>query len=163
AEPLGLYTRANVLLARPIQQVITPVNNVLIPVLSRLQADPERYRRSYMRAYGALALVVFSFAGMCLALARPLVLVILGPKWTGVIPLFAVFTLVAVSAPLSSICSWIYESQGRGPDQLRNHTLAGAVTIVSYLLGLRWGPLGVVTSLAITSLLIRLPIVYYIA
>lgn len=163
AAPLGLYTRANVLLARPIQQVITPVNNVLIPVLSRLQSDPKRYRRAYMQAYGALALVVFSFAAMCLALAKPLVLVILGPKWTGVIPLFAVFTLVAVSAPLSSICSWIYESQGRGSDQLRNHTLAGAVTIASYLLGLRWGPLGVVTSMAITSLLIRLPIVYYIA
>lgn len=163
AAPLGLYTRANVLLARPIQQVTMPVNNVLIPVLSRLQSDPERYRRTYMRAYGTLALVVFSFAAMCLALARPMVLVILGSKWTGVIPLFAVFTLVAVSGPLSIICSWIYESQGRGQDQLRNHTVAGAVTIISNLLGLRWGPLGVVTSLAITSLLIRLPIVYYIA
>jgi O-antigen/teichoic acid export membrane protein len=163
AAPLGLYTRANVLLARPIQQVILPVNNVLIPVLSRMQSDPERYRRSYMQAYGTLAFFVFSFAAMCLVLARPLVLVILGPKWTSVIPLFAVFTLVAVSGPLSSICSWIYESQGRGQDQLRSHTAAGVVTIISDLLGLRWGPLGVVTSLAIISLLIRLPIVYYIA
>jgi PST family polysaccharide transporter len=163
AVPLGLYTRANVLLARPIQQVITPINNVLIPVLSRLQGDPERYRRSYMRAYGTLALIVFSFSAMCLALARPLVLVILGPKWSAAIPLFAVFTLVAVSTPLSSICSWIYESQGRGKDQLRNHTAAGLVTIVSYLLGLHWGPIGVVTSLAIVSIAVRLPIVYAIA
>lgn len=163
AAPLGLYTRANVLLARPIQQVLMPVNNVLIPVLSRLQSDAERYRRSYLQAYGALALIVFSFAAMCLALAKPLVLVILGPKWAGAIPLFAVFTLVAISGPLSAICSWIYESQGRGQDQLRNHTAAGVVTILSYVLGLHWGPLGVVTSLAITSLIIRLPIVYYIA
>lgn len=163
AVPLGLYTRANVLLARPIQQVITPVNNVLIPVLSRLQHDPERYRRSYLRAYGTLALVVFSFAAMCLALARPLVLVILGAKWSGAIPLFAMFTLVAISGPLSAICSWIYESQGRGKDQLRNHTAAGIVTILSFVLGLHWGPLGVVTSLAAVSLIIRLPIVYYIA
>lgn len=163
AVPLGLYTRANVLLARPIQQIITPINNVLIPVLSRLQSDPERYRRSYMRAYGTLALIVFSFSAMCLALAKPLVQVILGPKWSGAIPLFAVFTLVAVSTPLSSICSWIYESQGRGQDQLRNHTAAGVVTIISYLLGLRWGPIGVVTSLAIMSIAVRLPIVYYIA
>ena len=56
--PLGLYTRAQVLLARPIQQIVAPINAVLIPVLSRLQADPERYRRSYMRAYGGLALVI---------------------------------------------------------------------------------------------------------
>jgi O-antigen/teichoic acid export membrane protein len=163
AEPLGLYTRANVLLARPLQQIFTPIGSVLIPVLSRLQFDPERYRRTYMRAYDTLALIVFSFAAMCLVLARPLVLVILGPKWTGVIPLFSAFTLVAVSGPLSIVCTWLYESQGRGRDQLRNHAAAGAVTIASYLLGLRWGPLGVILSLAIVSLVIRLPLVYFYA
>lgn len=163
ATPLGLYTRAQVLLARPIQQVVTPVNSILIPVLSRLQSDPERYRRSYMRAFGGLALVVFSFSAMCFALAKPMVLVILGPKWTGVIPLFAGCALIAVSGPLSAICSWIYESQGRGSDQLRSHTVAGIVTIISYLLGLRWGPIGVITSLAIVSFVVRLPIVYHIA
>ena len=163
AVPLGLYTRAQVLLARPIQQIITPINNVLIPVLSRLQNDADRYRRSYMRAYGTLALVVFTFAASCLALSKPLVLVILGPKWTGAIPLFAMFTLVAISQPLSAICSWIYESQGRGKDQLTNHTIAGIVTILSFVAGLHWGPIGVVTSLAVVSLVVRLPIVYYIA
>lgn len=163
AVPVGLYSRAQVLLARPIQQVVAPINAVLIPVLSRLQSDPERYRRSYMRAYGGLAVFIFSFSAMCLALAKPMVLVILGPKWTGVIPLFAAFAVAAVSSPLTGICTWIYESQGRGSDQLRNHTAAGIVTICAYLLGLRWGPIGVVTSLAIVSLIVRLPIIYYIA
>jgi len=163
AVQLGLYTRAQVLLARPVQQVIAPTNSVLIPVLSRLKTDPKRYRRSYMQAYGGLALVVFSFAAMCLALTRPLVLVILGPKWMDVIPLFAAFTFYALSGPLGAICSWIYESQGRGPDQLRNHTAAGVLTILAYLLGLHWGPLGVIVSLSIVSITIRLPVVYWIA
>jgi PST family polysaccharide transporter len=163
AEPLGLYTRASVLLARPIQQVITPINSVLIPVLSRLQSDPGRYKRSYMRAYDTLALIVFTFAATCLVLARPLVIVILGAKWLGVVPLFAAFTLVAISGPLAAVCTWIYESQGRGRDQLRNHTAAGVVTVASYLIGLPWGPIGVIVSLAITSIAIRMPIVYYIA
>ena len=163
AAPLGLYTRAQVLLARPIQQIVAPINSVLIPVLSRLQSDPERYRRSYMRAYGGLALFILSFAAMCLALAKPMVLVILGSKWSGVIPLFAAFSIVAVTTPLTAICSWIYESQGRGSDQLRNHTTVGIVTIIAFLLGLRWGPFGVVASLAVVSFVIRMPIVYYIA
>jgi O-antigen/teichoic acid export membrane protein len=163
AVPLGLYTRASVLLARPIQQVIIPISNVLVPVLSRLQSDPERYRRTYIRAHGTLALFTLSFSAMCLALARPLVLVILGPKWAGAIPLFAAFTLVAVSAPLSVVCTWIYESQGRGKDQLRNHFVAGSTTIICYLVGLPWGPFGVVMSLAIGSILVRLPVIYYLA
>lgn len=163
AVPLGLYSRAQALLARPLQQVITPTNAVLIPVLSRLQSDPQRYRSSYLQAFGGLALVVFSFSALCCVLAKPIVLVILGPKWTGVIPLFAGYALVALTWPLGEICAWLYESQGRGRDQLRNHTYSAAITLAAYLLGLRWGPLGIILAYAAISLLVRLPIVYHIA
>jgi PST family polysaccharide transporter len=162
AGSLGLYTRANVLVARPLLQVLTPIASVLVPVLSRLQSDSERYRRIFLRAYDTLALVVLPFAAMCLALARPLVLLILGPKWTDAIALFSAFALVAVSSPLSGIGGWIFESQGRGKDQLRNHTLAGAVTVGAFLAGLHWGPLGIILSLAVTSLIVRMPIIYYL-
>jgi PST family polysaccharide transporter len=163
AIPLGLYTRASVLLARPLEQVFVPINAVMDPVLARLQSDPERYRRTFLRTFDALAMIVLPFAAICLALSKPLVLVILGSKWTGVIPLFSAFALVAVSSPLSSVVSWIYQSQGRGRDQLRSHTIAGLITVVAYVVGLRWGPLGLIVALAATSALIRMPIVYYIA
>jgi O-antigen/teichoic acid export membrane protein len=162
AEPLGLYTRANVLLARPLEQVLTPISSVLIPVLSRLQADPARYRRTLMRAYSMFAIVVFPFAAMCLALARPIVLVVLGPKWAAVIPLFSAFALVAISSPLSAVISWMFESQGRGRDQLRTYTIAGGITVAAYVVGLHWGPFGIVMALAIASLFVRMPIVYYL-
>jgi len=108
-------------------------------------------------------MLVFPFAAICLALSKPLVLVILGPKWTEVVPLFSAFALVAISSPLSNVVSWLYQSQGRGQDQLRSHTAAGIVTVLAYVLGLMWGPRGLILSLAITSALIRLPLVYYIA
>jgi O-antigen/teichoic acid export membrane protein len=163
AVPLGLYTRASVLLARPLEQVFAPINAVMDPVLARLQSDPERYRRTFLRTFDALAMVVFPFAAICLALSKPLVLVILGPKWTSVVPLFSAFALVAISSPLSSVVSWLYQSQGRGRDQLRSHAAAGFVTILAYVVGLIWGPLGLILSLAIASAAIRLPMVYYIA
>lgn len=162
AVPLGLYTRASVLLQRPLQQVFGPITAVMDPVLARLQSDPERYRRTFLRTFDALAMTVFPFAAICLVLSKPLVLVILGPKWTGVIPLFSAFALVAISAPLSSVASWIYQSQGRGRDQLRSHSAAGFVTVVAYCIGLIWGPLGLILALAIASAAIRLPVVYYI-
>ena len=141
AVPLGLYTRASVLLARPLEQVFAPINAVMDPFLARLQSDPERYRRTFLRTFDALAMVVFPFAAICLALSKPLVLVILGPKWTGVVPLFSAFALVAISSPLSSVVSWLYQSQGRGQDQLRSHAAAGFVTVVAYVVGLIYGGL----------------------
>jgi PST family polysaccharide transporter len=144
-----------------LRQVLIPLNAVLTPVLSRLQSDSERYRRTFIHAYETLALVTFSFAASCLALASPIVLVVLGPKWNQAIPLFSGFAVVAVSWPLAEAAVWLFQSQGRGREQLYNHTLGGAVTLASYVIGLHWGPLGIVVSVAITSLAVRLPIVYY--
>lgn len=163
AEPLGLYNRASVLLARPLQQVFTPINAVMDPLLARLQSDPARYRQTFLHTFDALTMIIFPFAAICLALSRPLVLVILGPKWAGAIPLFSALALVAVSSPLQNVAPWLYQSQGRGADQLRNHSIAGVITVLAYAIGLIWGPLGLILALAITSAVIRLPIVFYIA
>jgi len=163
AESLGLYSRASALLARPLEQLLAPLSAILIPVLSRLQSDQERYRRTFVRAYDTLALVAFPFAAICLVLAEPLVLVVLGPKWKGVVPLFAGFTLVALSLPLSIPASCLFMSQGRGRDLLHTYTLLSLVTIAAFVVGLAWGPLGVVLALAVSSLMIRLPILYYLA
>ena len=72
-----------------------PINAVLIPALSRVQTEPERYRRTFLRVYEAMALITFLFTGLLLALARPLTLVVLGPKWEQATPIFAGFTIAA--------------------------------------------------------------------
>ena len=88
-----------------LRQVLIPISAVLIPLLSRLQSYPERYRRTFMHVFAGLGHV--PFAAMCLVLSRPLVLVVLGPKWTSVIPLFSAFAVVAVSSPLPAASSWM--------------------------------------------------------
>ncbi len=163
AESLGLYSRASILVARPLEQLLAPLSAILIPVLSRLQSDEERYRRTFIRVYDALALITFPFAALGLALAEPVVLIVLGPKWKGVIPLFAGFTLVAVSLPLSMPAIYLFMSQGRGRDVLRTYSVLSFVTVAAFVAGLPWGPLGIVLALAVASLMIRLPILYYLA
>ena len=49
AAAVGLYSRAAILLIRPLEQFTIPINAVLIPALSRIQTEPERYRRTFLR------------------------------------------------------------------------------------------------------------------
>ena len=163
AESLGLYSRASALLTRPIEQLSAPLDTVLIPALSRLQSDPERYRRTFLRASDTLALITFPLTGLFLALSEPLVLVLLGPKWRAAIPLFAAFTLTAISLPLGYAASWLFTSQGRGGDLLRAYSLLSVATVLAFASGLPWGPLGVVLGYAIYSLVVRLPTLYHLA
>src|SRR5260370_20677775 len=161
--PLGLYSRAAALLSRPVEQLISPIEAVIVPTLSRLQLQPERCCRIVVQVYDIIAVTRFPLAGFFLALAHPLTLVVLGPKWEGAAPIFAGFTLVAFYTPVASVGSWLIVSQGRGRDFLAQSIFGSFVTIVSFLVGLPFGPDGVTMSYSASCLFIGLPILYHIS
>lgn len=163
AEVVGLYTRAGALLRRPMEQLLSPVNRVFIPVLSRMQDQPERFRRAFLQLFHALALLSFLFSGLCLPLALPITMVVLGPKWEAAANIFASLTVAALFTPLAATCSWLFESQGRGKDALLMSVLSSGVTLVAYLAGLPFGAFGVALSWAISTILFQLPLFFYVA
>jgi len=159
---LGLYSRAAALLNRPLEQAMGPLEAVFVPTFSRLQAQPERYRRIAFQVYDSMALGSFPFAGMLLALAHPLTLVVLGPKWESAAMIFAGFTLVALYTPIASVAGWLLSSQGRGRDYMVLSSISSSVTVLFFLVGLHFGPVGVAMSYSLSCLLVQLPVAYYI-
>jgi len=158
---LGLYSRASALLIAPLEQFLYPINVVFIPTLSRLQSQPERYRSTFLRLYEAIALAGFFFTGLSLALARPLTLVLLGPKWGQAAAIFGGFTVAALCIPLGNASAWLFTSQGRGRDMLVTQLINSAAIVLSFLVGLPFGPVGVAIAFSISNLLVRLPIYYF--
>jgi PST family polysaccharide transporter len=163
AASLGLYSRAAVLLTRPMEQVVGPVAAVLVPALSRLQSQPERYRRIVLQVYEAMAVSTFLFTGLLLVLAQPIILVVLGTDWQDAAPIFAGFTFVAIYTPVASVASWLLMSQGRGSDFLRQSVIASCLAVVSLFCGVPFGPFGIAVSYSVFCLFGALPLTYYIA
>jgi len=163
ADSIGLYSRASALLNRPLDQFLAPISSVFVPTLSRVQAQPERYRRTFLQAYEAMALVSSLGAGLLLALARPLTLVVLGPKWEQAAIIFAGLTIAALYTPLASASTWLFASQGRGKDWLFASALVSLITVASFVAGLPFGPAGVAIAYSTVGLLVGLPVLYYFA
>ncbi len=163
AAAVGLYSRASILLIRPLEQFTIPINAVLVPALSRIQAQPERYRRTFLRVYEALALISFLFAGLMLPLARPITLVVLGPKWEQAAPIFAGFSIAALCIPLAGASTWLFQTQGRGKDWLINSLLGSFITVASFVAGLPFGPAGVAIAYSLAGLFIGVPVLFYFA
>ncbi|HUA68255.1 MAG TPA: oligosaccharide flippase family protein [Candidatus Saccharimonadales bacterium] len=161
--PVGLYSRAMALLTRPLQQLLVPVGTVFIPALSRLQGDPKRYRVSFMRIYEAMSLAGCVLGAMFLALSHPLTIVLLGPKWEGSAIIFCCLALSAPVIILTTAAGWLFVSQGRGQDFVLMNFIAAAVTIAAFALGLPFGPVGVALSFFISGVLLRLPVIYWLA
>jgi polysaccharide transporter, PST family len=161
ASSVGLYSRASVLLMRPLEQFLGPINSVFVPALSRLQSQPERYRSTFLRVYEAIALTGCFFTGLLLALARPLTLVLLGPKWEQAAVIFGGFTVAALCIPLAIASIWLFTSQGRGRDMLIAQSINSCAMVFSFVAGLPYGPVGVAIAFSMSAPLIRLPILFF--
>ena len=142
---------------------MVPINAVLVPALSRMQSEPDRYRRTFLQVFEAIALTGFLFTGLLLALSYPVTLAVLGPKWEGAVVIFAGFTMAALAYPPTSASSWLFASQGRGKDWVLTSAIISSVTLCSFLAGLSFGPAGVAILYSASCVLIQLPVIYYIA
>jgi len=162
AASVGLYSRASALLTRPLEQIMSPIEAVFIPVFSRLQNEPERFRRKFLEIYETMALGSFLFTGMFFALARPLTLVVLGPKWEKAAIIFAGFTFAGLLYPLGSCASWLLTSQGRGRDSFFASLVISIIVAGSFIVGLPFGPAGVAIAYSTSALLIQIPVYFWL-
>ena len=63
AAAVGLYTRGSILLLRPLEQLMIPIYTVLVPTLSRMQGQPDRYRRTFLQVFEAHRIDELSIRG----------------------------------------------------------------------------------------------------
>ena len=163
AASVGLYSRAMALLMRPLNQLLAPIGSVFIPTFSRLQNEPERYRRAFLQMHEAVALASFAITAALIPLSRPITLVLLGPKWEPAVPIFGSLGISALYFPVVAAAGWLFISQGRGRDFLVMNSIYAALTIGSFVAGLPFGPVGVALSFSVSGLVVRLPVVYHLA
>ena len=150
AAPLGIYSKAYGILMLPVQQINAPVNGVLLPALSRLQDQPEAYRRYFLRAIEIVALIGMPIVIFAFADARLVILTLLGPKWMGAVQIFRLLAPAAAVGTISMAPGWIFTSLGMAERQSRWAVLSSPVILGGFLVGLHWGVAGVAASFSAT-------------
>jgi PST family polysaccharide transporter len=128
--PLGLYTRANSILTIPMSQIATPLTNVMLPALSRLQSEPERYRGLFLRAVNGVSWACLPASGLLIAAPADWVRVLLGEQWLDAADIFLYSSLGAALMPLSATCAWIFLTTGR-TDRMLQFGVVDAVCLTA--------------------------------
>lgn len=143
AVDLGIYSRAFQLLMAPINQVLVPLTNVALSVLSRLTNEATRFYAYLMGAQLALSYTLGFVFGVSAAAAVPAIGLLLGPDWLEAAPIFQVLALGGLFQVLSVIGYWVFLSRGLTKDLLQYNLVTKSLTICAVLLGSLWGPIGV--------------------
>jgi PST family polysaccharide transporter len=156
---LGLYDRSYKLMTLPLQTLNGPVSRLLVPALSRLQDDPERYRRTFLFALRALMLASVPAIAVATACSNQLMPFLLGARWAGAGPIFFWLGLAALPQPLSNLTGVLFVSSGSTKTFMQWGVFSAVVTLAGFAVGLRWGAIGVAMSLFFT-IVARVPILF---
>ncbi len=162
ADAVGLYDRSYKLMLFPLQNINQPLSRVMLPVLSRVRDEPARYRRVYEMALRALALV--SMPGILAAAicSEQLVPFLLGERWAGASPIFFWLSLTAIVQCVPNTTGWLYITSGNTRNMMYWGMFSSTISIVSFVIGVRWGAVGVACAYFIGQLL-TLPLLYHYA
>ena len=154
AGPLGLYSRAMNLLLLPVRQLGTPARAVAVPAFSRVQADPERLARFYLRTANLIMWITAPIFGFLFVAATPVIVLALGAKWREAAPVFQLLAIFALGQLLYESTIWLLVSRGQTKQLLKLSLFTCPITVASYAIGLPFGIKGVALSSALVLFVI---------
>ncbi|WP_404338487.1 lipopolysaccharide biosynthesis protein [Sphingomonas sp. MMS12-HWE2-04] len=154
---LGLYDRSFKLMMLPLQTINGPLGRLMLPILSRLQDEPERYRRSFLLSVRAILLVATPGITVAVVTSDRLMIFLLGDKWAAAGPIFFWLGLASLFQPVANATGWLFISSGRGREMLRWGIVSTVTTLIAIVVGLQWGVVGVAMSLFVV-LVLRTPL-----
>jgi PST family polysaccharide transporter len=157
AAELGHYTRAYGLLLLPLSLVNGPTSSAVIPALSRVQHEPERWRALYLAALSAVVLTSSLITALLVATAEPLIAVLFGPAWSQSAQIFECLALSMFAATPLNTTGWIHVSTGRTDRMLRWGLAATPVIVLAFVFGLPFGTASVALAYSIAMWVIAIP------
>ncbi|NEP45582.1 MAG: oligosaccharide flippase family protein, partial [Okeania sp. SIO2H7] len=160
-QQLGLYAQAYKLLVLPMQQINGPLSTVAIPGLCSLQSQPDRYRSYYGKALQLMTMVGMPIVLFMLVDAQKLIVNLLGPQWQDAVIIFRALAPIAFIGTFNVATAWVFISLGRTDRQFRWNLVASGLTVIGFLVGIKWGALGVAIAASITFSFLRYPGIVY--
>jgi len=143
AYPLGLYSRAYNLLMLPVRQLSAPASSVAVPAFSRLQNDPERFARYYLRMANLIMWITTPIFGFLFVAAQPVIILVLGHQWQAAAPVFQILVISALGQLLFDSTIWLFVSRGESARLLKLLLVVSPIIVGSFAIGLPFGIKGV--------------------
>src|SRR5262249_22533755 len=125
--------------------------------LSRIQDDPTRLRRYFLKGYSLVVAITVPITIACGLFADDMVFVLLGPKWKEAAPIFRLLAPMTLIFAILNPIGWLLNAIGLVRRGLKIAMVLGPLMILSYIIGLPYGPRGVAFAYSAVMLLWLVP------
>jgi len=142
-DALGIYGRAYQLSNIPTDNLNSAAGEVAFSALSRIQDDPIRLRRYFLKGYALVLAVTLPITAAAALFAEDMIFVFLGPKWMVAAPIFRLLAPTILVFAIANPLGWLMSSLGLVGRNLKMGLVIAPVMIAGYVVGLPYGPKGV--------------------
>jgi len=158
---LGFYKKAYDLFVLPANQLFSPAQEVALSTLSRLERGSVEYRRYFLNGLSILAFVGMGVGALLTLVGKDLIRLLLGAKWESAGQIFTFFGPGIGILLIYLASGLIHLSIGRADRWLRWVIVEFIVTVLLFLLGLRWGPAGIALAWSASFWILIIPAFWY--
>ncbi len=155
ASSLGLYTFGYSLIMLPVSRIASPVVQVLFPVFSRLQHDLERFASLWMRSLRLMTAITLPAMLGLIVVAPDMVRVVFGDRWQHATPIIQLLSAVGFTFGIGNLNGIALQALGRTKVLFRYSCLLFGAALVSFVVGLNWGIVGVASCFAAVNVFVQ--------
>jgi O-antigen/teichoic acid export membrane protein len=139
AAQLGQYTRAEQFNNIFSSNLTSVVQRVSYPVLSSIQDEEERLKQAYRRVIKTTMLISFACMLGLAAVARPLILILVGEKWLPAVSFLHIICFAGMLYPLHAINLNMLQVKGRSDLFLKLEIIKKVIAVIPISLGILYG------------------------
>jgi len=153
AVELGYYTRANQFQSLPSQNLTGIIQRVSYPVLASIQDDKIKLKSAFKKLTKSTMLVSFVLMIGMSAVAKPLVLTLIGEKWLPSVIYLKMLCIVYMLYPLHVLNLNMLKVQGRSDLFLRLEILKNMIAIPIIIISVFFGIKAMILGLLIITII----------
>jgi O-antigen/teichoic acid export membrane protein len=158
ADSLGIYALAYNAMITPLSRLAFPLQEVMFPALARMQDDRARMREIWLRTLRLISAFAMPAMLGLIVVADEFARVVFGERWLAVAPVLQILAWVGLLQTLSALNSKILTALDRTGVLMRFAVLSFALYLVAFVVGLKWGILGVATGYAVMATAVVQPL-----
>jgi O-antigen/teichoic acid export membrane protein len=143
---LGIYTTSLFLTQIFVSKFVPPLNEVAFSAYARMQHDRAAVGVAFAKSVRVIMVVAMPFYFGLAATARPVVELVLGPKWIEAAPIVHWLALAMPLMTLQVLFSPASDAVGHPGISARNGATGAALLPLAFLVGVHWGLPGLIAA-----------------
>ena len=146
SKDLGYYDRGRQFGVLPISYIVQTYERVTFPIMSQLQNDDSRLIDAYRKYIKSASLIMFIVVMMIIALAKPIILIILSAKWLESIIYLQLFCVAEMFNHVTRFNLILLQVKGRSDLFLRLEIIKKTISLTMLLCAAPFGIIAICIS-----------------